>query len=404
MIAALSLFGVMLAQQGVGSTDTLRLTIAEARQRAGAAAPAVRMAAAEIAAASASLRAAGTIAANPSASFSWPAAIAGGGERFESQFTQPLDVTATRSLRKSVGSSALTRARLMEQDARRVAERDASIAFSEMFASVRRAAIAAEVAANLDRLVEAARARLEAGEISRLEADMVAIAAARARPALVEHRLAMRRAESRLAALLGLSPGTVISPVDPGGDVAASHATAGCRPDLMAMSELVRENRLRSRLARAEALPIPALAVVHEREPGTSGWWGIGFEVALPLWSSGGAAAAVHASDAERSTIAAAAASREAEADRRMLRERTSSTSEALELLRAAAVDLAEGSSARLLEGYRSGEIDLVDMLRLRDELDQVRFDYWNAWEAHQSALAELMAAGTAAEGCNDGF
>lgn len=404
MIAALGLLGVMLAQQGTGDTDTLRLTLAEARQRAVAAAPAVRLAAAETAAASAAHRAAGTIAANPSASFAWPASISGGGERFEARFTQPLDITATRPLRKSVGGSALARARLMEEDARRVTERDVTVAFSELFASAQRVAVAAEVTANLDRLVEAARARLEAGEISVLEADLVTIAAARTGPGLVARRLAMRQAQNRLIALLELAPGTVIVPVaPPEDDLSGEGAAAGCRPDLLAMNELVRENRLRSRLARAEALPVPALAVMHEREPGTRGWWGIGFEIALPLWSRGGAAA-VHAADAERSMIAAAAAGREIDAGRRALEERVALSAGSLERLRRAATELAAASAERLLEGYRSGEIGLVDMLRLRDELDQVRFDYWDAWEAHQGALAELRAAGSASEGCNDGF
>ncbi len=405
MIAALTLFGVMLAQPAVGSADTLRLTLAEARARAVAAAPTVRIAAAGTAAAGAAYRTAGMIAANPGVSVAWPASLSGGGDRFEAGFTQPLDVTVTRSLRKSVGAAGLARARLMEEDARRLAEYDVAVAFAALHASMQRVAVATEVAANLDRLVEAARIRLDAGEISVLEADMVAIAAARVRPALVNHGVAMREAGNRLTALLGFEAGTAIVPLETtAADASLRGAGASCRPDLLAMNELVRENRLRSRLARAEALPVPAFTILHEREPGTSGWWGIGFEMTLPLWSRGGALAASHAAEAEMSLIAAAAAAREIDADRRALENQVAASAAALEPLRVAALELAGASAVRLLEGYRSGEIDLVDMLRLRDELDQVRFDYWDAWEAHQRALAGLRTAGSPSEECHDGL
>lgn len=368
MVAALT----VIAPRGLTAQAT-PLTIAEARQHARQASPAVAGARAALDAASALERQAGAWS-NPT--LSYLREQTGDNAQEIAALEQRVEIGGQRAAR--VAAARLRReaahARLAAIES--ALDLEVARAFSAVLAADRRAELATATATQFRTAGAAMSRRLAEGDVSAYEARRVNLESARYQALAAEASLVRNDARLRLHALVGRTGDTVFAPVavDPAGD-----ATLALPADSLVALALMRNAELQAAtlemhaadadasLATRERTPTPSFSGGFKRESTADDGGGSGFvlglSIPLPVWDR--RAGAVSAAQAE---------SRRLSAERDVIARRVSQeVAGAIESVRqmdaqVAALRTVLGDEARAAlraadTAYAEGEITLIEWL-----------------------------------------
>lgn len=395
--------------------DTIRLTLVEARALALRGNPELIATRLDTMIARGVLRQAGIIRFNPSADVLG----ASGGNDTQLGVSQELELFGQRSARLRVGRAGYSRASAAVANATRLTLGDVDRAFYRLAFSSRRTALADEVLALNDRLQDIAQRQLVAGEISRLDLNLVTVERGRSHA----RALAARRDEARVAAdfgrSLGVSPGTMIVAqvgdiqTVPGADTSEAGrrmqplpdsavldvdslmaAALGRRPDLVEREAARREATANVSLARRERFPnLIARAVAEPRNDGSGQVLRPGVGMTLPFLNRN-----------QGTVQAQRAAARQAELGREALitRVRTEvvtavatyrSATQEVESLETTVLTPARQNRQLVEIAYREGKVGLPVLLLIRNQAIDAELEYLNAWLQSREALAALSEA-----------
>jgi cobalt-zinc-cadmium efflux system outer membrane protein len=389
----LLLTALLLVQGATAGSDTLTLDQALARSRM--ARGQLAAATARVAAARAALRVAGAVP-NPTVSYSHTESA----PRFHLLVDQPLDWLLRRgqdrrAARFGIGSaeadSSLTAADL---------EREVRVAFyTARAAAVAESLSRAQVALS-DSVARISGARLQAGDISLLEAEQARLQAAQSRQSLSSVREGSRIAASDFARAVGLDP---LAPPVAAGSLDANldspptgAVTLEKIPSLVAAIADSGSAHALARSAAIGAIPFPTLQSGAEwkdpAEPNAGALAVFGLALPLPLWHHGSGTTA----EAQARADEAAARVREARfsAEQRVAAARIhlQESGSRARFARDTLLPAARALSNRAVRAYQAGETGILPVLdALRSERDAALAGVQDLL-AYQTALADWQA------------
>ena len=401
---ALASQGSMLAAQSTRGTDTIVVSLEEARARAARANPELLAASWRPTAARGDIRSARTLAFNPDVAFEARSPGAGFASRYEAGLGLEIEVAGQPGLRVGASEAGYqAAARRFENDGRLLL-REVERAYHRLTAAEHRQALADQISELNTQLEAAVTVQRAEGEVSLLEANLAGIEAARSRARAIEARNARATAALELGRLLGLDSDTLVVRTEGVGAAAPSPmgAPAGnpveralrARPDLLAAEQEVERAQQETRLARREAFPNLRVAALATREdPLVDPRFGVAVGVVLPVFNRNqGLTQRRRAEIAETEEARRATELRVRVEVEDALRTYASAQRE-VELLEAEMLGPIGENQGLLDIAYREGKIDLASLLLLRNQLLDAELSYWAAWERRQIARTDLAAA-----------
>lgn len=319
----------------------------------------------------------------------------------ELSLAQEFEIAGQRNARQRAAVADLDRSGASVTDVVRTTIGDVDRAFYRFFAADQRAVLAREILDLNQRLAEMSQRKLEAGEISKLDYNLVAIEYGRSRARTLATQRERDEVTAELRRLLGLEPRAPILAVMDSGSIVArldddSLAAFALerRPDLAERTAAVRAANAQVSVARREAMPNLLFRVSSERVEGSGSRElrpGLGFT--LPAFNRN-----------QGEVQARQAATLQAELARTSLSARVRvEVSRAAGSYRAAAAETdvlrttvlapARENRALLETAYREGKVGLPVLLLIRNQVIDSELEYWDAWLAEQVALADLVEA-----------
>lgn len=364
------LFAALLLTQAQGDSLTLAAALTGARTHRAQ----VRLSAAQVDAARAGVRIAGTLP-NPVTSYSHT----GDSPRQHASLDQSLDWLLTRGADHAAATSVVRRA-----------EADSVRSAADLAAEVRTAFYGAIAARELARLTDAQAVvadslavlgarRVVSGDIAEAERDQLVLEAVRAGQRRSRTREAASIAWARLARAIGWDGGgqpELSGALDDGLTSSAPSDPEGGPPPPMieaavADSAVAAERARRASLAR---VPLPSLTAGAnwDNPGGKSGAFPVfGISIPLPLWQRGNGALAL--ARAQAAQAAASAAEVRLETARQLSEARTRLTEAAgrARVARDSLLSVAQRLRERATVAYRAGETGIIPLLEaLRAERD----------------------------------
>ena len=406
--ARAALVTVLLSTALRGSAAAGPLALDEALERARAASPALRVAAAQLEAAQGRLRQARLIQTNPVLSADLARHTEPGLPDDKDrgvQLEQEIEVGGQRGLRIAAAEHDVGHAEHVLADRRRTVEGEVRRAFFALAAAERRQTLAAERLALASRLAEAARRRARAGETGALDARLAEVETARAAQERTAAEAEHVRAEGRLATALGAEPGEPLSASvedvalapSPAEDALVARAL-DARPDLGAAREerarLETEVRLAARHGR---IPNPALRGYYRQERLGEHIVGGGVSVPLPIFNREQGTEAALLAEAHGAATEEARLKAQIPRDVHLALAHRRAAEEAWWRYEREALPAATQARDLLERGYDAGYLSLSEVLVQQDRLLQVRAGAIDAWlDLHQAEADVVEAAGTA--------
>jgi cobalt-zinc-cadmium efflux system outer membrane protein len=298
--------------------------------------------------------------------------------------SQPFETGGQQGRRREVASATRDAIDAEIADARIQVRSEAALRFSAVLAAQRRVQIEERSLALFDTSAQAVARRREAGEDTRLDANVAAIEAERARNALVLAREQLINARAELAALLQ-SPLTQLPEVV--GDLAAAiphpytpeelERSAQNLPRIRAL--VARESAARARLGLEQANRSPdvrlGLNVGREGPPAArERVTTVSVTVPLPIFRRNDAAIGQAQAEATQAEVERLAGTRDAEAQVRRLWLRLASQIERAQRLQRAMLPAAQDNQQLAARSRQAGQIGLLDQLVVnRQALDAER-------------------------------
>lgn len=397
-----------MGQEGVAVTtpvsDTVRLTLEEARIRALAQNPAFLAEGQARPIAEGRLRQARVYPFNPELEVEGGNAItAGRVGAYDAAVQQEVQWAGQRGLEIDAARHGLARAGHAVDDAARHTLAEVTVAYHAVRAAERRLEVMSEINALNQRLLDAVRSQLREGEVSAMEANLAEIEAGRARARVLTARREAVSARVELNRLIGLEPAAVLVLEGDGASLPATDtldpsrllATAlEQRPDLAASTAGVDQAASLSRLAGRAAIPNLRIGLLAEREAaGSEPRFGIGVGVGLPVWNRNQGVrdqrrAEVRQAELSRSAVVLRVRAEVADAYRSYVfaTEEEAAFSEQVR-------GPARENQSMLETAYQAGKLGLPELLLLRNQLLDAELGYWDAWLARRAAFTRLQAA-----------
>lgn len=319
----------------------------------------------------------------------------------ELTLTQEIEWAGQRGLRAAAARGVLAGAIFESANIKRLTLADVSVAFYRALAAAERQRVVEQLLSLTDRLMGAVRVQVREGEISVLEANLAEIENGRvlARAASARRELITTQLELKL--LLGLTPGVALRLQGDSASRSASEAVRDDslvafalreRPDLGEAVAASEAARLRTALARREALPNLRIGVVAE--PGNSdAGVGLALGLSLPVLNRNRGTIAARAAEARRSELRRSAVEAVVRSEVASAIAALRGATEELRRYEESVLQPARSNAALLGEAYRAGKIPLTTLLLLRNQLLDAEFGYWAAWLARREALVRLEAA-----------
>lgn len=385
----------------VAPDDSLHLSIDSARTLAMALNPELRAASLDIAVAEGNLRQAGLmVRTNPSVD------VLTGGIGTEYDLTQEIEIAGQQSARRASGRAGISRATESVRNVARQTLGDVDRAFYRVVAGQQRTALAREMVDLNQELLQITQRQLAAGEISRLELNLATVELGRARARTIATKRELDEFVSDLRGILGLPPERPVvavfrteredlplQPQLPSTDSLVSLALRR-RPDLAESEAAVRQTSADLSVARREAFPNLALRGASERLEGSnSRVFRPGVGLTPPLFNLNRGEIAARNATARQAALSRAAVAARVRLE--VVRARNSyggALAEAQTLESAVLAPARE--NRRLLEiAYREGKVGLPVLLLIRNQVFDSEFEYWSAWLAEHTALADLAEA-----------
>ncbi len=391
---------LMASSASVAGAQTLELTREGVARRAVEVSAEVRAARAELEAARSVRQAAGRwLRENPQLELEAGRRRTAEGAVAEvgASLSQPVELGGQRGARIEQAETEVRAAQARLEAARTEAAADAQAALVELLAARAEVEVAQEAVELSSRLLEAARARFESGDATRLDVNAQIVERGHAARELTDAR---RRAEAAAAALRGalaLPPEEALQPrftllefvhaLPPMPDLQTALTRSADQPALRAARREVEAARSSRTVASREAIPSPALGVTFLRE-GDEQLVGGTLGVSLPLFAR---------NDAERSAATARIAQAEAALEvqeRRValeVRERVRRLEDAQALARSYETELlaaASESSLLVEEAFRAGKMGLTEVLLIQRNALETRTGFLSSLQ--EVALAHL--------------
>ena len=331
-----------------------------------------------------------------------PVVELGGGHRqaertftdFEIGISQGFEPEARRRARIAGAEAALEVAQAELEEVRRTYLGEVATVFVRGLAAEERFRLASQAERLAAELLAMTERRFEAGETTALELNRVRTAAARTRAERSAAEGERLGAAGELGPLLGLEPGAPVAFAGslrdlPAHELAPLLARTADRPDLLALAAGVEEAEAEIRLGEALARPDFALRTGYEREEGAD-VVSAGVAVSLPFFRRGQEEQAVGRARAAALRTRLEAARRAAEAGVRSAFESYRQTTRAVEELERAALPAVADNEALALRSFEAGEINLGELLLIRQEILETRLSYLDLLLAARLAAAEL--------------
>ncbi len=392
-------------------SDSLRLTLAEARARALRANPELLASRLDTAIARGDLRQAGVLPFNPSFEILGP----GAGNTTQPSVAQELELFGQRGIRVGAARYGYVRAAAGVANATRLTIGEVDRAFYRLVSATRRAQLADEVLALNQRLSAVTQRQLTEGEISRLDFNLATVELGRSRSRALDAHREQNEQEIDLARIIGVQRGAPIAPVLE----SSEHAIAGVsvlvdtmrlsdralaldidsltalaftrRPDLAAQTAAVSEASARVSLSRREAFPNLVVRGVWQRAVDEDkGRLSPGIGFTLPFLNRNqGEIQARRAQAAQAVLIRSVLATRiRAEVARAVSAYR--SAAQEVELLESTVLAPARQNRQLLEIAYREGKVGLPVLILIRNQVSDAELEYWTAWLAEREASTQL--------------
>lgn len=285
------------------------------------------------------------------------------------------------------------------EDVRRQVRGEVELAFTRVLALQQRIGLEEQALKVIEDAAAAVRMRVQAGEDSRLEGNLSAVEAERARNQLTILREELLQARAALAGLLQLPPGEFpaaagrLDPRLPGYTLESLLARATARPQLQALE--LREGAARNRLQLERAAAYPDITVglttgregaLDARERLTM----LSVSVPLPLFrrNAGGIGRAM--TELTQTQIERQTVSRDIEAQVRALWQRVQSLADRVRRLSDSVLPTLTENQRLSSVAFRSGEIGLLQLLLVNRQLLDARRDYLDAFGQFMDARVAL--------------
>jgi cobalt-zinc-cadmium efflux system outer membrane protein len=258
--------------------------------------------------------------------------------------------------------------------------------------------------AELDRkLNDAGQARLEAGEISQIDANLARVRHGESERALIESRTRYRLERSSLGRLLGAAAGPEPGP-------RGSLTIEPLHEDLDQLLEIARRNRPDYRSAQLEvarlkneallnqklSLPNPTIGAFGGHENNTEHFVGVTLGIPLPIFNRRQAEATAIAGKLAQAKDRQRAIELDLEREVRDARQRYTSAMEVMSVNQREVVQPAREGFELLEEAFNAGKLDLLRLSVAERQAFEARMGYVRAW-------FDLVAARVAVEVASGG-
>ncbi|MEO6196305.1 MAG: TolC family protein [Thermoanaerobaculia bacterium] len=308
--------------------------------------------------------------------------------------SQGFEPAARRRARAAGAGAALEVAEAELADVRRVYLGEVSAAFQRTLAAQERLRLGAQAEKLAGGLLATAERRYQMGETTALELNRVRIAAARVRAersAAEGERLA---AGGGLRALLGMGPGEALAVAGSPRELPAFQLEPlldriAERPDLQALAAAVRQAEAEVRMGETLARPDFGLRTGYQREEGAD-VVSAGVAVSLPVFQRGQEEQSAGRARAAALRGQLEAARRSAAAEVRAAFEAYQSRVQAIEELERTALPAVDDNEALAQRSFEVGEINLGELLVIRQEILETRRSHLNLLLEARLAAAEL--------------
>jgi cobalt-zinc-cadmium efflux system outer membrane protein len=314
--------------------------------------------------------------------------------------SQQLEIFGQPALRRRSAAFGYERTQAQVHDQVRLLTAAVRMTFYDALRERRRGELLAELESLDRRLLDAARARFEAGEIGQIDLNLTRVRYGESRRARIDSLEAYQLQRSSLGRVLGNAAGAEPEPasdvkIQPlGKDLENLLALARAnRPDIkaaqMEMSRLKTEAQLNGRLA----LPNPTVGTFFGHEQNTEHLGGLSLGVSIPIFN-------------RRQADATAIAGRLAQSQQRFravelnieheVRDAHSRYLAALRALRASQEDVvgpARESFGLLEDAFNAGKLDLLSLSVAERQAFEARIGYLEAWFNLASARVALDLA-----------
>ena len=289
-------------------------------------------------------------------------------------------------------------------EVRRQVRADVELRFSRVLALQNRIDIEREALKLVEDVATVVKKRVTAGEDNRLEGNLAAIEAERARNALTALQEKLIEARADLAAWLQLPPGSLpeasgcVEVVQAAYTLDTLLTGAGDRPLLRALD--LREQAARSRLAleRASTYPDITVGLVTGRDgPGDARerFNMLTLSIPLPLFKKNAAGIGRATTELTHAQIDRQAADRDSQARVRALWLRLGSLRERVARLSGSVVPTLNENQRLSAASYRAGEIGLLQLMVVNRQVLDARRDYLDVLAEHvETRIALEQAAG----------
>ena len=387
------------------------LTLDEAWRLAASANPTVRARQAQLAAAEGARTDAGAaLYNNPQLTFentrrSVPAVGAPTDRRSEwsAGVAQTFEVAGQRGHRLAASEAALAALRAEIDDAQRQLRAEVAQAFYRVLALQQRAAIDEEALKLFEGTAAAVQKRRSAGEDTKLDANVAAVEAERARNQLAQSREQLLEAQAELATKLQLDPAT---PRSASGDLAAGASNSYTLEALL--SSIEAQPRLRALAARQDSATSRLRLEESSRYPDVTVGLNVGREgpsdvrerlttlsvsVPLPLFKRNAAGIGQASSELSQVRIEREAAARDTRAQVYTLWTKLQSLQARVRRLQESVLPALADNQQLSIKSQRAGQIGLLELIVVNRQALDARRDLVEALADLQTARFALEAA-----------
>lgn len=375
--------GVMLVAAPTAQAQSV-MTLADVLARARAQAPQItsaRLALEEVRGRllGASLRAQ----ANPEVDMQMGGRSTSGGRRtdFELGVTQALEPGSRRTARLAGANAALDQGAVNIEDATRTVLHQAARAFFRAVHAGERMQLLDTAQRVAQDVFAVADRRFRAGDIAVLDVNLARASLARVRAEREATEARREAAIGDLKSLLGIETvvavrGDLAAP--PARDLARDLAAALTRPDLRAIEASVREAEADAAVGRSLARPDYGVGVRYAQESGDRILLG-GLTVSLPVFSRGQDVHAVGSARAARLRAGLDAARTQVQIEVRTAFNAYQRRMAAVRILEADVLPGLDENEALTTRSFDVGQLGLTDLLVIRGEILNSRFQYLDA-------------------------
>jgi cobalt-zinc-cadmium efflux system outer membrane protein len=314
---------------------------------------------------------------------------------FELGISQAFEPGARRSARLDGANAAIARSTAHTEEATRLVLRDVSLAYHRLAHAEARIRLLIGAQELATRLFTVAERRFQAGDIAVLDVNLSRAALARVKAEREGAEAAKALAAGELRQLLRLDDEVEISDAlthPPAADLSAALQSSSARPELRALEAGVQEAEAELRVGLSYSKPEYGFGARYSREEGDHIVLG-GMTLTLPVFSKGQEQRASGSARATRLRTELEAARARIQTQVRTAHTAYNRRLAALTLLETDALPGLDENEQLTTRSFEVGQIGLPDLLLIRREILDTRFQHLDALLEAALARAELDAA-----------